>query len=257
MWDGYQVLQGRKGWTCCLPVCNEGNAGACFLAVLKGSLPPPYRGGWEPDSGTRNVCSPGTDPEPCAHAVLWESCFPAPFPQLTAPCSIPGKPSKGSAVQLPGKVFTHFQDWSTDLYRGDEQQRSLSAYYCHSFFDAIATGGCWSVQPSPKTCTPTPCPSAAAACFCCDKLQRWERWVWLVHSLICAPRAGGITAGRCCHKVEHLEDTAMAWCIGRGENILKLGPRQGLFAAGDQPWKASLERELWSAFTLSRLEWRL
>ncbi|XP_010002128.1 PREDICTED: matrix metalloproteinase-28 [Chaetura pelagica] len=48
-----------------------------------------------------------------------------------------GKPSKGSAIQLPGKVFTHFQDWSTDLYSEDQQQRSLSTYYCHSFFDAI------------------------------------------------------------------------------------------------------------------------
>ncbi|XP_042647776.1 matrix metalloproteinase-28 isoform X2 [Tyto alba] len=48
-----------------------------------------------------------------------------------------GKPSKGSAVQLPGKVFTHFQDWNTDFYGRDQQQRSLSAYYCHSFFDAI------------------------------------------------------------------------------------------------------------------------
>ncbi|KAM8797314.1 matrix metalloproteinase-28 [Eudromia elegans] len=48
-----------------------------------------------------------------------------------------GKPSKGSAVQLPGKVFTHFQDWSMDLAGGEQQQRSLSAYYCHSFFDAI------------------------------------------------------------------------------------------------------------------------
>ncbi|XP_009573984.1 PREDICTED: matrix metalloproteinase-28-like, partial [Fulmarus glacialis] len=50
-----------------------------------------------------------------------------------------GKPSKGSAIQLPGKVFTHFQDWSVDLYGGDQQQRSLSAYYCHSFFDAITS----------------------------------------------------------------------------------------------------------------------
>lgn len=81
-----------------------------------------------------------------------ESCFPS--PRLTDPCSVPGKPSKGSAIQLPGKVFTHFQDWSTDLYGGDRQQRSLSAYYCHSFFDAITTGGCLLVQPSPKTCTP-------------------------------------------------------------------------------------------------------
>ncbi|XP_010293272.1 PREDICTED: LOW QUALITY PROTEIN: matrix metalloproteinase-28-like, partial [Phaethon lepturus] len=50
-----------------------------------------------------------------------------------------GKPSKGSAIQLPGKVkvFTPFQDWSADLYARDRQQRSLSAYYCHSFFDAV------------------------------------------------------------------------------------------------------------------------
>lgn len=40
-----------------------------------------------------------------------------------------------------------------DLYGGDRQQKSLSAYYCHSFFDAITTGGCLFVQPSPKTCT--------------------------------------------------------------------------------------------------------
>ncbi|XP_056362719.1 matrix metalloproteinase-28 isoform X3 [Oenanthe melanoleuca] len=52
-----------------------------------------------------------------------------------------GKPSKGSAIQLPGKVFTHFQDWNTDLYGRDQQQRSLSTYYCHSFFDAITADG--------------------------------------------------------------------------------------------------------------------
>ncbi|NXG06398.1 MMP28 protein, partial [Sakesphorus luctuosus] len=48
-----------------------------------------------------------------------------------------GKPSKGLAIQLPGKVFTHFQDWNTDLYGRDQQQRSLNTYYCHSYFDAI------------------------------------------------------------------------------------------------------------------------
>ncbi|XP_023794932.1 matrix metalloproteinase-28 [Cyanistes caeruleus] len=52
-----------------------------------------------------------------------------------------GKPSKGSAIQLPGKVFTHFQDWNTDLYSRDREQRSLSTYYCHSFFDAITADG--------------------------------------------------------------------------------------------------------------------
>ncbi|XP_030818521.1 matrix metalloproteinase-28 isoform X3 [Camarhynchus parvulus] len=55
--------------------------------------------------------------------------------------SLYGKPSKGSAIQLPGKVFTHFQDWNTDLYSRDRQQRSLSTYYCHSFFDAITSDG--------------------------------------------------------------------------------------------------------------------
>uniref|UniRef100_A0A8V5GMQ6 Uncharacterized protein n=1 Tax=Melopsittacus undulatus TaxID=13146 RepID=A0A8V5GMQ6_MELUD len=55
--------------------------------------------------------------------------------------SLYGKPSKGLAIQLPGKVFTHFQDWSTDPYGGDRQQRSPSAYYCHSFFDAITADG--------------------------------------------------------------------------------------------------------------------
>lgn len=131
-----------------------------------------------------------------------ESRFPAPSPRLTTPCFIPGKPSKGSAVQLPGKVFTHFQDWSTDLYSRDRQQRSLSAYYCHSFFDAITAGECWPAQASPETRTPTPRPSAAAASFCSDKLQRWERWLWLVHSPICAPGAGGITDAHRCRRVE-------------------------------------------------------
>ncbi|NXU77935.1 MMP28 protein, partial [Oreotrochilus melanogaster] len=41
------------------------------------------------------------------------------------------------AIQLPGKVFTHFQDWNMDLYSKDQKRRSLSSYYCHSFFDAI------------------------------------------------------------------------------------------------------------------------
>lgn len=96
--------------------------------------------GQEPDSGTRSLWSLGS-PSP----VLWKKLFLCPFSGLITPCSIPGKPSKGSAIQLPGKVFTHFQDWNTDLYSRDRQQRSLSTYYCHSFFDAITAGGCWSV----------------------------------------------------------------------------------------------------------------
>lgn len=59
-----------------------------------------------------------------------------------SPCSFPGKPSRGSAVQLPGRVFTHFQDWSGDLYGGDRQRQGASTYYCHSFFDAVTAGGC-------------------------------------------------------------------------------------------------------------------
>ncbi|XP_064250508.1 matrix metalloproteinase-28 isoform X4 [Passer domesticus] len=78
-----------------------------------------------------------------------------------------GKPSKGSAVQLPGKVFTHFQDWNTDLYGRDREQRSLSTYYCHSFFDAITADGdynlyifkgshYWVVSPSGNASDPQP-----------------------------------------------------------------------------------------------------
>ncbi|XP_019355051.1 matrix metalloproteinase-28 isoform X2 [Alligator mississippiensis] len=48
-----------------------------------------------------------------------------------------GKPSKGSAVQLPGKVFAHFQDWSRTFPGGTQQQGRHVSYYCHSFFDAI------------------------------------------------------------------------------------------------------------------------
>nr|XP_005284512.2 matrix metalloproteinase-28 [Chrysemys picta bellii] len=48
-----------------------------------------------------------------------------------------GKPSKGSAVRLPGKLFAHFQDWSPDFPGNDQLQGSLGSYYCQSFFDAI------------------------------------------------------------------------------------------------------------------------
>ncbi|XP_065429045.1 matrix metalloproteinase-28 isoform X2 [Chrysemys picta bellii] len=48
-----------------------------------------------------------------------------------------GKPSKGSAVRLPGKLFAHFQDWSPDFPGDDQLQGSLGSYYCQSFFDAI------------------------------------------------------------------------------------------------------------------------
>lgn len=101
---------------------------------------------------------------------------------------MPGKPSKGSAIQLPGKVFTHFQDWSSDPYSMDQQQRSLSAYYCHSFFDAITAGGCcWVLLSAALSQLMPPCPSPPAG-----KLQAWEGWVWLVHSHS-ASGADGIT----------------------------------------------------------------
>ncbi|XP_066492014.1 matrix metalloproteinase-28 [Tiliqua scincoides] len=48
-----------------------------------------------------------------------------------------GKPLRGPAVQLPGKLFTHFQDWSQDLKDRNRQEGHLSPHYCWSFFDAI------------------------------------------------------------------------------------------------------------------------
>ncbi|XP_017684331.1 PREDICTED: matrix metalloproteinase-28 [Lepidothrix coronata] len=89
----------------------------------------------EPGAGTH---SPAEFTEALS-SVLWTKPIPASSPQLTTFWSVPGKPSKGSAIQLPGKVFTHFQDWNTDLYGRDQQQRSLSTYYCHSYFDAITS----------------------------------------------------------------------------------------------------------------------
>ncbi|XP_034995981.1 matrix metalloproteinase-28 [Zootoca vivipara] len=48
-----------------------------------------------------------------------------------------GKPSRGSVVQLPGKLFAHFQDWSQDLEGTEHQGGDHSSHYCWSFFDAI------------------------------------------------------------------------------------------------------------------------
>lgn len=133
--------------------------------------------------------------------VLWEKLFLCFFSGLITPCSIPGKPSKGSAIQLPGKVFTHFQDWNADLDGRDQQHRRLSTYYCHSFFDAITAGGCWPVSPSPKKCTPTPRPSAAAAPSGGKGGFDWST----------APGTGGITDA---HGAVHLEGTAMCQELG-------------------------------------------
>ncbi|XP_060115436.1 matrix metalloproteinase-28 [Heteronotia binoei] len=48
-----------------------------------------------------------------------------------------GKPSWGSTVQLPGKVFARFQDRSQDIEGKEWQEGNHSARYCGSFFDAI------------------------------------------------------------------------------------------------------------------------
>ncbi|XP_047924187.2 matrix metalloproteinase-28 [Anser cygnoides] len=95
-----------------------------------------------------------------------------------------GKPSRGSAVQLPGRVFTHFQDWSGDLYGGDRQRQGASTYYCHSFFDAVTAdadhslyifkgGHFWVVSASGNASQPQPLharwpglPAGIDACAC-------------------------------------------------------------------------------------------
>ncbi|XP_048375146.1 matrix metalloproteinase-28 isoform X2 [Sphaerodactylus townsendi] len=40
-------------------------------------------------------------------------------------------------VQLPGKLFARFQDWSQDIEGREHLNRNRSAHYCKSFFDAI------------------------------------------------------------------------------------------------------------------------
>lgn len=143
-WDRYQVLQDREGWICCPFVCW-----CMFFGIPWDFYHCHTEGDRNQTAGQRVFGVLGWFPSP----VFWEKLFLCPFSGLITPCPIPGKPSKGSAIQLPGKVFTHFQDWNTDLYGRDRQQRSLSTYYCHSFFDAITAGGCWPVRPSPKMCT--------------------------------------------------------------------------------------------------------
>ncbi|XP_029468622.1 matrix metalloproteinase-28 [Rhinatrema bivittatum] len=48
-----------------------------------------------------------------------------------------GEPAGGRATQLPGKHLALFQDWRADVPGGTEST-PLGAYYCQSFFDAIA-----------------------------------------------------------------------------------------------------------------------
>ncbi|XP_063002483.1 matrix metalloproteinase-28 [Elgaria multicarinata webbii] len=48
-----------------------------------------------------------------------------------------GKPPRGPVVQLPGKLFARFQDWSQHLDAPERQESNLSSHYCWSFFDAI------------------------------------------------------------------------------------------------------------------------
>ncbi|XP_072834341.2 matrix metalloproteinase-28 isoform X1 [Pogona vitticeps] len=51
-----------------------------------------------------------------------------------------GKPARGSVVQLPGKLFSHFQDLSHPLEgAGPHRESNFSSHYCWSFFDAITT----------------------------------------------------------------------------------------------------------------------
>ncbi|XP_062816559.1 matrix metalloproteinase-28 [Anolis carolinensis] len=46
-----------------------------------------------------------------------------------------GKPSRGPVVQLPGKLFARFPE----IEEAHREEHNLSAHYCWSFFDAIAT----------------------------------------------------------------------------------------------------------------------
>uniref|UniRef100_A0A6I8NPS8 Matrix metallopeptidase 28 n=1 Tax=Ornithorhynchus anatinus TaxID=9258 RepID=A0A6I8NPS8_ORNAN len=48
-----------------------------------------------------------------------------------------GKPLQGSAVQLPGSLFTDFEAWNPDGPGGRERSGVRGPHYCHSFFDAI------------------------------------------------------------------------------------------------------------------------
>ncbi|XP_074870231.1 matrix metalloproteinase-28 [Carettochelys insculpta] len=48
-----------------------------------------------------------------------------------------GKPSRGSAVRLPGTLFAHFHGWSPGFPGNGQLQGSLGSYYCQSSFDAI------------------------------------------------------------------------------------------------------------------------
>ncbi|KAM4795895.1 matrix metalloproteinase-28 [Rhinophrynus dorsalis] len=61
------------------------------------------------------------------------------FDDILAIQNLYGAPPSGHLVQLPGKQFTHFQDWSTES-SGDEDVRLKGSYYCQSVFDAITWG---------------------------------------------------------------------------------------------------------------------
>ncbi|XP_054022543.1 matrix metalloproteinase-28 [Dryobates pubescens] len=130
-----------------------------------------------------------------------------------------GKPSKGSAIQLPGKVFTHFQDWSSGPYGADQQQRSLSAYYCHSFFDAITADAdhtlyifkgshFWVVPASGNASDPQPLQS------------RWPGLPAGIDASACSPLSGKFyffKGGRCwSYRGSRLEPGFPQKCSARG-----------------------------------------
>uniref|UniRef100_A0A5F8GP25 Matrix metallopeptidase 28 n=1 Tax=Monodelphis domestica TaxID=13616 RepID=A0A5F8GP25_MONDO len=90
-----------------------------------------------------------------------------------------GQPLGGSvAEQLPGKLFTNFEDW--DSHRPwDTKPGARGPYYCHSFFDTITAGSrCWRFQGSkllkgyPQQCRAGGLPRHPDAAFFFPPLHR-------------------------------------------------------------------------------------
>lgn len=78
MWNGYHALQGRGGWTCCPLVCNQGNAGACFLGVPRGLFHHCIEGDRNQAAGQGVFGALGWLPSPVLTQCSGESPFPAP-----------------------------------------------------------------------------------------------------------------------------------------------------------------------------------
>lgn len=49
-----------------------------------------------------------------------------------------GAPSSGRLVQLPGKQFTRFEEWSEE--KKGVTDGAVKPYYCQSMFDAVTWG---------------------------------------------------------------------------------------------------------------------